>query len=73
MPDLRGSYFYGDYCGGFVRSFRLQGQAVTDERDWTASAGIQLEQISSFGEDAASELLVVDYEAGVVYRLVPVP
>ena len=25
MPGYAGTYFYGDYCAGFVRSFRLQG------------------------------------------------
>ncbi|MGH7701706.1 MAG: PQQ-dependent sugar dehydrogenase, partial [Gemmatimonadales bacterium] len=25
IPELRGTYFYGDFCGGWVRSFRLVG------------------------------------------------
>ena len=36
MPDLAGTYFFGDYCTGLVRSFRLANGQATDVRDWTA-------------------------------------
>jgi glucose/arabinose dehydrogenase len=69
MPDLVGTYFYGDFCSGFVRSFRLVDGAATDRRDWTADLqGIGA--ISSFGTDAQDEVYVVDYD-GQVYRLEP--
>ena len=69
MPDLAGTYFYGDFCTGFVRSFRLVNGAATDRRDWTAELeGIG--GISSFGTDATGEVYVVDYD-GEVYRLEP--
>ena len=35
LPDLRGNYFYGDYCTGFVRSFTYQNGVVGNEIDWT--------------------------------------
>jgi glucose/arabinose dehydrogenase len=69
MPDLVGTYFYGDFCTGFVRSFRLVNGAVTEPRDWTA--GLEgIDAISSFGTDAQGEVYVVDYD-GEVYRLEP--
>jgi glucose/arabinose dehydrogenase len=69
MPDLVGTYFYGDFCAGFVRSFRLADGVATDQRDWTA--GLEgIGRISSFGTDAAGEVYVVDYD-GEVYRLEP--
>ncbi len=69
MPDLAGTYFLGDFCGGFVRSFRLAGGQATELRDWTASLrGIG--SPTSFGTDADGELYVVDYD-GEVYRLEP--
>jgi hypothetical protein len=69
MPDLVGIYFYGDFCSGFVRSFRLVDGVATDHRDWTADLqGIG--SISSFGTDALGEVYVVDYD-GEVYRLEP--
>ena len=69
MPDLVGTYFYGDFCSAFVRSFRLVSGAVTEPRDWTA--GLEgIGAISSFGTDAEGEIYVVDYD-GEVYRLEP--
>ncbi len=69
MPDLVGTYFYGDFCTGFVRSFRLVNGAATETRDWTA--GLEgIGGISSFGTDAEGEVYVVDY-GGEVYRLEP--
>ena len=71
MPDLVGTYFYGDFCTGFVRSFRLASDAVTDGRDWTAGLD-SIDRISSFGTDAEGEAYVVDH-GGEVYRLEPEP
>jgi glucose/arabinose dehydrogenase len=73
MPGYAGTYFYGDYCSAFVRSFRFQGGAVTDRSDWTSSlgSGAGLRQISSFGTDGDGEIYIVDYAAGAVYKVVP--
>jgi glucose/arabinose dehydrogenase len=69
MPDLVGTYFYGDYCSGFVRSFRLASGQATALRDWTA--GLRgIDSVTSFGTDADGEVYVVDYD-GEVYELVP--
>jgi hypothetical protein len=70
MPGYAGSYFYGDFVSGFVRSFRLSGGAATDQRDWTASfRGVR--NPSSFGVDADGEVYIVEY-SGSVYRIEPV-
>ena len=69
MPDLAGTYFFGDFCTGLVRSFRLSSGQATDVRDWTA--GLRgLGSPASFGLDADGEAYVVDYD-GEVYRLEP--
>jgi glucose/arabinose dehydrogenase len=69
MPDLAGTYFFGDFCSGLVRSFRLAGGQATDVRDWTA--GLRgIDSPTAFGLDADGEVLVVDYD-GEVYRLGP--
>jgi glucose/arabinose dehydrogenase len=68
LPGLQGTYFYADYCGGWVRSFRMQGGVVVEETDWPA-----LEpggRVTSFGEDAAGELYLVT-EQGGVFKIVP--
>lgn len=71
IPSLRGIYFYSDYCGGFIRSFRFDGSRASDERRWP-----ELEppggdrQVTSFGEDAAGELYLTT-DGGSVYKIVP--
>jgi glucose/arabinose dehydrogenase len=63
IPGLQGTYFYADYCLGWVRSFRIQGGAVTDAKDWPElkPGG----QVTSFGEDSAGELYLVTQQGGV--------
>ena len=69
MPDLAGTYFFGDFCTGLVRSLRLASGQATDVRDWTA--GLRgISSPSSFGLDSDGEAYVVDYD-GEVYRLEP--
>jgi len=69
MPDLAGTYFFGDFCSGLVRSFRLVNGQATDVRDWTA--GLRgIDSPTAFGLDADGEVHVVDYD-GEVYRLEP--
>jgi len=66
LPALRGMYFYGDYCSGWVRSFVLSGGQVAQRLDWAAlrPGG----QITSFGEDAAGELYII-VASGSVFRI----
>ncbi len=69
VPALAGTYFFGDFCTGLVRSFRLANGAASELRDWTsATRGVGAP--SSFGLDAAGELYIVDYD-GELYRLEP--
>lgn len=65
VPELRGTYFYSDYCSGKVSSFRFSGGAAIEHRDWNLG---DLGNVSSFGEDADGELYIVDL-GGTVYRL----
>ena len=75
LPDLRGTYFYSDFCSSFVRTFRgVAGGVAQDERDRSADlepAGARtLDNVVSFGEDARGEVYVVDRD-GELYRIVP--
>jgi len=66
IPEVRGYYFYSDYCSGWLRSFRLSGGAAVDQRDWAlASIG----NVTSFGVDGVGELYMLASD-GRVYRLV---
>ena len=69
VPALGGTYFFGDFCSGLVRSLRFANGAATELRDWTSGLrGIGAP--SSFGLDAAGEVYIVDYD-GELYRLEP--
>ncbi|NNF13621.1 MAG: glucose dehydrogenase [Gemmatimonadetes bacterium] len=68
LTELAGRYFFGDFCSGFVRSFRYQAGAAVDVQDHGVDLGT-IGGLSSFGEDSAGELYLLDIE-GVVYRLV---
>jgi len=75
MPDLRGTYFYSDYCEDFIRTFQgVSGGDAQNLADRTAElrpgAGHTFDHIVSFGEDARGELYIVDYD-GELFQIVP--
>src|SRR5947207_6482614 len=75
MPDLRGRYFYSDFCRGFIRSFRGGGPATAQDHTAALFPGGRL-NVSSFGLDARGELYVVHRGGGsdgAVYEIVPGP
>ncbi len=62
-PAVNGTYFYADYCAGFVRSFQLQGGRPSSQNTWPLlnPGG----QITSFGEDARGELYLLTQSGGL--------
>ena len=73
MPDLAGTYLYGDLCSGFVRSFRFVGNAITEARDRTAEVDPASDlpgAFSSFGTDGQGEMYAISL-GGVILRLAP--
>jgi hypothetical protein len=74
VPELAGTYFFGDFVTAKVWSFRLEAGAPTElvERvvEIDSGGGRSIGNISSFGEDGAGELYIVDYEDGEIYRIV---
>jgi hypothetical protein len=69
VPALSGTYFYADYCAGFVKSFRYQNGQPTEETEWpllSPSGG----SITSFGEDAAGELYLTT-QGGGLFKFIP--
>jgi len=68
IPALVGIYLYGDYCSGEIFAVRTaQGGRVSGEPWLLLRAKAH---ISSFGEDDAGEIYVLDHE-GAVYQLAP--
>lgn len=76
MPDVHGTYFYGDYCAGFIRSFRgVSGGVAQNAQDRTQElappGNLAISNVSGFGEDARGEVYVLDYADGELYRIIP--
>jgi glucose/arabinose dehydrogenase len=68
ISGLAGTYFYSDYCSGWVRSFRYQNGQVTAQTQWSSlSPG---GNVTSFGEDNQGEIYILTAQGGV-YRIVP--
>ncbi len=64
IPELTGHYFYGDFCSGFIRSFRYTG-GIADAKNWPFSVG----SLTSFGTDGFGELYVVSL-GGTVSKVI---
>ncbi len=62
IPELDGHYLYADWCGGWVRSFRLHDGEVRDEATRFEDVG----QINGFGTDADGEVYLLTYDGRVV-------
>ncbi len=65
IRDLVGRYLFSDYCSGRLWSLRESGGRWVMEQ--LLETGLR---VSSFGEDQAGELYIVDHQ-GAVYRIVP--
>lgn len=67
VASIRGHYFYGDYCAGWIRSFKYVNGQATERREWPFGS---IGGILSFGEDGSGELYVLT-ASGRVYKFVP--
>jgi len=68
LPDLDGSYIYGDYSSGRIWEMKHDGRRVLRHRELADTAL----QITAFRVDHRGELLIADHGGGL-YRLVPAP
>ncbi len=67
-PELKGIYFYGDFCSG-----RIWGASEIRRGVWFTGELFDAPfRISTFGEDEYGEVYVADYAGGVIYRIVTV-
>lgn len=64
VPDLAGTYIYGDYCSGRIWTLGPDGAGAWASTLLTDTSFF----ISSFGEDQAGELYLTDITGGRVYR-----
>lgn len=66
IPEMDGHYFYSDWCGGWLRSFTLDGPTV-EVNEWEVG---ELGQVTSFGTDANGEIYITTW-AGDIFLLSP--
>lgn len=69
LPELKGTYIYGDYDTGRIWGFRYHKGKVSNHRELFDT---QL-RIVAFGQDAAGEVYIVDFVGGALHRLVKAP
>ena len=69
FPQIAGVYFFADFCSGKLWSLQ-QDPSGAWRMDFLLDSGLSP---SSFGEDAAGELYLVDYQQGVIYHLTAAP
>ncbi len=72
MPDYAGTFFFGDYGSGRVKTLKVVGGAATEQTDRTSDVdpdGLLYQQLASFGVDGFGELYVMARTAGRVYRI----
>ncbi len=69
LPELKGAYIYGDYDTGKLWSLKYEEGKVTQHRQL---ADTQI-RIVEFAQDAAGEVLLVDFAGGGLHRVVKAP
>jgi glucose/arabinose dehydrogenase len=65
QPAMTAAYFFADWCSGIVFTLDLDGGSAAVKQILNSGLGP-----SSFGEDEAGELYLVDHDAGGLYRVV---
>ena len=73
LKGFEGVYFFGDYCSGNIWSFKVKDGKAAEFKNRTDEINIAdgefTNYISSFGQDAAGEIYIVDYN-GAVYKII---
>ncbi len=69
IQTVQGTYFYADFCAGFVRSFRFNNGSALDRTEWPLLAASS-KDITSFGQDGSGELYILT-QSGTISRIVP--
>jgi glucose/arabinose dehydrogenase len=64
IPNLVGSYVFGDFCAGRLIGLQVEGGKVVEERTFQ----VRVPELSSFGEDRRGELYAISL-AGPIYRI----
>lgn len=73
LPDLVGSFIYGDYITGTIWALRAETGGEGDDSSYAHLTLVDTDQrITSFTEGSRGELYVLDYDyTGQIYELAP--
>jgi len=74
MPNFEGTYFYGDYCDGSIRSFEIAGGVAINPATWQGQVdptSSLLFGLTSFGTDAQGEIYIADRSPGSIVKMMP--
>jgi uncharacterized repeat protein (TIGR03806 family) len=69
LPDLAGTYIYGDFDTGRIWGLRYDGKKVTWHKELTKTR----QRVVSFGQDETGEVFYLDFVGGQVHRLIATP
>lgn len=70
IPELDGHFFYSDFCGAYLRSFRYTPGTAEELTDWTDQVGRTDGGVVGFGVDGEGEMYVMSTRA--MYRVTAV-
>lgn len=74
VPELKGTYFFADFCSWQIWSFRYDGATLTDFTDRTTEldppGALSIASPVAFGEDGLGELYIVALN-GQLFKIVP--
>ena len=77
IPEIQGRYFFADWCSDEILSLVVADGFADDVRDHTAEfapgGGLNIRNISSFGEDTLGEVYICDRDDGEVFKIVHNP
>ncbi len=67
MPGMSGRYFFADFLGDYIKSFRIVDGVATDVMDHTSDLG-GVNAVVAIGEDGSGEIYIVSI-SGTIYRI----
>ena len=68
MPEVRGHYFFADFCLGWIRSIVADESEVYLVKDWTTRRDDRLGNVTTIGADRNGELYVANMD-GEIWHL----
>ena len=69
IKNIKNEYFFGDYCTGKIWSFKVSKGKAIQHKEWKVSGINEDLYLSSFGEDGAGEIYLINH-TGSIYKII---